>query len=327
MSETYGNAPNPAPTLSAGINSSVTSLTLTSGGGAGLPSTGTFRVLIDLELILVGARSGDTLSSLTRGAESTTAASHSSGVNVNIVFTAGGLLAGRANQNQIGLYSSLPTSPDQGDTYRCTDIPFSLLYDGTKWRASYKNFLVNMPAFSSWGTANLTPGTAIQLPGDAVYLTSSVGVINLLTQSGLPSPPYTVTIFAVMDLNTGGTTPSFQNAHMVPVVLNSGNGKLVDTQLNLSQVAAGTEWTLPSTFVGNSFFSVTPEIGWDILGQRIVDDGTHRTYFFSTNLGISWTPMFQESSANYVTPDQWGIAVIANPSYTLGMLVLSAVQT
>lgn len=235
---------------------------------------------------------------------------------------------GGGNENLIGPYADIPSTPLKGDTYVCTDIPFTLLYDGTKWRASYKNFLVNMPAFESWSTANLTPGTATQFPGDAIYLSSGTNVINLLTQSGLPSPPYTVTIFAVLDLNTGGNTPTFQNSHMVPIVLNSGNGKLVSTQLNLSQVAAATQWVLPATFVGNSFFSIGAEIGWDILGQRIVDDGTHRTYYFSTNLGVNWTPMFQEASANYVTPDEWGIAVIVgSPPYSMGMLVLSAVQT
>ena len=78
-------------TLASGINGAVTSLSVASA--TGMPSTGTFRINIEDEIIIVGARSGTTLSSLTRGAEGTTAASHSSGVAVSVVLTAAGLLA------------------------------------------------------------------------------------------------------------------------------------------------------------------------------------------------------------------------------------------
>ena len=77
--------------LNASITSGDTSLTLQTGQGALFPSAGNFRVRIDDELIIVGARSGDTLSSLTRGAESTSAASHSSSAVVRLVLTNDGL--------------------------------------------------------------------------------------------------------------------------------------------------------------------------------------------------------------------------------------------
>lgn len=235
---------------------------------------------------------------------------------------------GGGNENLIGPYADIPSTPSKGDTYLCTDIPFTLLYDGTKWRASYKNFLVNMPVFNSWNTTNIGTAVPTQLPGDSILLTSGSNLIEIMTQAGLPSPPYTVTIFTVTDLAVGSTSgPSFQNVQLSPVLLNSGNSKMVSIQITLSQVAAATQWVLPSTFVGNTFYSATPITPWDILGQRISDDGTHRIYSFSVNLGLSWTPMFQESSDNYVTPDSWGIGVIGSPSYPLSMLVLSAVQT
>ena len=65
-------------TLSSGINTSVTSLTMASS--TSFPSSGT--VLINNELITYTANSGGTLSGLTRGASGTTAASHSSGATV-----------------------------------------------------------------------------------------------------------------------------------------------------------------------------------------------------------------------------------------------------
>lgn len=87
MAEQLSNSA--ASTLSAGIDNIVTSLTV--ANGTPFPASGNFRVLIDSELILVGARSGNTLSSLTRGVEATTAASHSSGAAATHILTKLGL--------------------------------------------------------------------------------------------------------------------------------------------------------------------------------------------------------------------------------------------
>ena len=65
-------------TLSSGINASVTSLTMASS--TSFPSTGT--IIIGSELITYTGNSGGTLSGLTRGANGTTAATHSSGATV-----------------------------------------------------------------------------------------------------------------------------------------------------------------------------------------------------------------------------------------------------
>ena len=65
-------------TLSSSINASVTSLTMASSSS--FPSSGT--VIIGTELITYTGNSGGTLSGLTRGANGTTAATHSSGATV-----------------------------------------------------------------------------------------------------------------------------------------------------------------------------------------------------------------------------------------------------
>lgn len=68
-----------------GINNSDTSAIVASA--TGMPATGNFRIKIDSELILVGSRSGTTLSGLIRGIEGTAAASHSDGAAVDVVVT------------------------------------------------------------------------------------------------------------------------------------------------------------------------------------------------------------------------------------------------
>ena len=83
-----------ACTLTSSISSGDTSLTLT-GTVSGWPNTadGSFHMVIDPglsteEKILVGSRSTGSLSSITRGVDGTSAASHSAGATCYPVFTA-----------------------------------------------------------------------------------------------------------------------------------------------------------------------------------------------------------------------------------------------
>lgn len=81
-------ANNVQTTLNGGINNSTTTAVITSA--TGFPASGNFRILIDDEILLVTARSGTTLT-VTRGAESTTAASHADLAPVTMVLTKAGL--------------------------------------------------------------------------------------------------------------------------------------------------------------------------------------------------------------------------------------------
>ena len=76
-------------TLNGAITNSAVSLVLTSA--TGFPTAAPFRLRIENEIILVGAISGATCSSLTRGAEGTTAASHATATVVEHVLTAAAL--------------------------------------------------------------------------------------------------------------------------------------------------------------------------------------------------------------------------------------------
>ncbi len=73
--------------LAAAITASATSLSVLSGEGARFPSTFPFHITIDNEILQVTGRSSDTLT-VTRAQESTTAASHKAGANVQLNITA-----------------------------------------------------------------------------------------------------------------------------------------------------------------------------------------------------------------------------------------------
>lgn len=76
---------NASTTLNGAITSGASSLVVTSA--TLFPTSGNFRLLIGSEIIIVGAVSGTTFSSLTRGAEGTTAAAHSNGDTVTAILT------------------------------------------------------------------------------------------------------------------------------------------------------------------------------------------------------------------------------------------------
>ena len=77
------NAESP---LSGTIDTTATSLVVLNG--ALFPSTFPFHISIDNEIIKVGGRSGNSLTSLTRAQESTVAATHGNGAEVELRITA-----------------------------------------------------------------------------------------------------------------------------------------------------------------------------------------------------------------------------------------------
>lgn len=97
MTEVVANAINaPTATLTGSVTAGSTSLPVTAPSAPDAwPVTDTFRVLVDLELITVTAASGGatSLSVVSRGVEGTTAASHASASDVNIVLTKAGVKA------------------------------------------------------------------------------------------------------------------------------------------------------------------------------------------------------------------------------------------
>ena len=87
MAEQFAN--HPGTTLSAAISSTTRPVTFSVASVANLPTQGTFRVLIDAEILLITTISGTSLTG--SNVEGTTAATHVSGANVLHILTAGAL--------------------------------------------------------------------------------------------------------------------------------------------------------------------------------------------------------------------------------------------
>jgi hypothetical protein len=86
--EQTANNPSTTITTGGGINSSATTFAV--ADATHFPSSGNFRILVEGELMIVTGVSGSTFT-VTRGAESTTTASHAQGVAVYGILTKGAL--------------------------------------------------------------------------------------------------------------------------------------------------------------------------------------------------------------------------------------------
>jgi len=181
MAETFAN--NAVGTLNAAITTTgATSFVLQAGQGAAFPATGNFRVLIDSELMLVGARSGDTCSSVTRGIEGTAAATHLINAAVTHELTAGAL----AQFIQPNYATTLPGSPTDGQVAILVDSVTLPTYQWMfRWNAgssntdkwefaggtkAYAEITASESTASTTYVALTTAGPSFALPRAGVYL-------------------------------------------------------------------------------------------------------------------------------------------------------------
>jgi len=109
-------------TLAEGLDDTETGVDVTDGSV--FPASGNFRVQVENELMLVTARSTNTLT-VTRGVEGTTAAAHDSGLPIDARLTAAGLTT------MIQEASPALTVEDESQDVQVTNIDTIVFPDGT----------------------------------------------------------------------------------------------------------------------------------------------------------------------------------------------------
>src|ERR1700736_4132634 len=172
------------------ISAGATSMIVASA--ALFPSSGTFRVLIDSELIKVTAVSGATFT-IARGDDGTTGASHNDGATVTLILTKGGLAGFRADNVTKDVFANRPAAGTAGRIFLPTD-GIELDYDnGSVWTAFGPIYPITPPGLiSGWTWVNQGGATATQV-GGAINLfnanQSSSDAYHLLKKAA-PSAPY-----------------------------------------------------------------------------------------------------------------------------------------
>jgi len=117
------NLSNNAVTVwASSVSAGATTGTVSTGLGVLFPSSGSFRVISDSEIIAGCTLSGDVIFfNGGRGSEGTSAASHAAGANVACVVTAAGLLQYAARLSPEVTFANRPTSPPVGAVANISD--------------------------------------------------------------------------------------------------------------------------------------------------------------------------------------------------------------
>jgi hypothetical protein len=156
MIEKFAN--NAATTLSAAITTTTaTSCTVTDAST--FPASGSFRIKIDGEILVVTAVAGGTFT-ITRGAEGTVAASHDNGADVIHLLTKGGLEARVANRFISDVYANKPAAGVKGRLFLPTDGLFLEYDDGAAWHKYGPFRRLKAPPQTGWSWVNQGSATA-----------------------------------------------------------------------------------------------------------------------------------------------------------------------
>ncbi len=286
-------------TLNGGINNSTTTVVVTTGSV--FPSTGNFRILIGSEIMLVTARSSNTLT-VTRAQEGTSAASHSDLDPVYGSFTAGALNQMLADLSQAGAIASLPAAAKNGVIYLPSDDMVFTRDTGSvlNYFSPLKKFTPPVLSDFTWlsqGSATTDTtlgGIKVAIPADA-----SSGV-NLRVLHKSKTPPYKVTGYFIVNQSS----ESFQSAGMG--FYDPTGGKLVSMHFIVFDAdysyAECARWTNTTTFSSAPAAVYLASSGTAIGFMQVEHDGTN-LYFRVGNNGLDWITVYSEGKTAFLGND------------------------
>jgi hypothetical protein len=289
--------------LVAGIDNATTSLTVASA--VGFPTGGTFRIVIDSEIMLVTSVQGQTFT-VTRGAEGTTAASHLAAAGVFHVLTAGSLAQRDSDQFATGAIANCDAPGQAGRLYMPTEGLVSQ-DNGSFWdMMPYHRFTPPVSTNFTW--INQGTSTVADTKGMMVLSPCSVASgdsLRVLVQTA-PAPPYEFTVAMLVQnpLYAG----SWQIGQFGICWRESASGKLLtfgwgsnNYPLNFSYA----QWTNPTTLSASQFTVQAPlhHLFW----IRFADDGTNRTVKVSGDGANFEQVCAPQSRTLFCTADQIGV--------------------
>lgn len=304
-------------TLITGLAGTSTATTWFVSTSIGYPTSTPFHVTIDTEILVCTASTeaaGTFTMSGSRGQESTTVTTHTSGATVLHALTAGAMNQIRADLVQSGSNTSKVVQL-AGNIYLPTDASSIYRDNGSAFSAWGPIWPLGDPNLQTWTAQSMGTGCTTNTAngGISILNTAAEGAINVHALTfPVPATPYHIefgyfgrkansTNFMVGACFSDGTKyeiydPAFQAVWGDHVVFYlSNNTTFSNTPVNNNQ--------------GNNLGQVSSPI-WVRLG----DNGTLKTWDCSVD-GYNWTAVGSESSATNFTATKAGIYVDCGPSY------------
>lgn len=282
-------------TLNGAITASGTSVTLTSA--TGFPSSGTVHIKIDNE-IMSGAISGTTISSITRGQGSTTAAAHSNLATVEL--------------------------------YMISSIPLTEI---NKTHTAIANIGIDSYTVASTTSASISgASTTAQVGGISVYATENYRYETVKTLIGtmeLPGTSLSATIKTTNATSPDGTETSFgQSTSNTTIPLNENfdvsKSSMVASSINETNEMSGSKSLEMPIVMTSQNSNLSPVIDLDrrsfiAVGNRINNVDSSSDVFPTTDFVASTEPDGDQNAAIYLTK-----AVTLEQSATAIRVVFSA---
>lgn len=307
-------------TLSAGIDDSTTTIPVV----AGTSIASQFRIRIDNEILIVTAGGTGTSWTATRGAESTSAVSHSNGATVTIVLTAGAIQQMLADQVRSGTYANLPSTSDalEGHEYIPTDSFYDKFrFNGSVWVPFRNGKSLTLPPTTGWTWDNEDSSTVDFTTGAMRIKKLHTSAADRLSMQhrAIPSVPYVIKARILAHL---GCAPS--GVSVGPAFRQSSDGKIHAYRI-LNRAAAGaaqlnsTTWTNSTTPVADLTTKTPFQIGALIeIDVIIADDNTNRLMSYSIDNGDTVITWDTQTRTTFLTADQYGFAVDCGGTATGG---------
>lgn len=305
-------------TLGSSYTSGAGSMSLTTGHGARLPSSGDFWLTAEVSgtfhVWKVTARSTDTLTVTAEATEGGGDTNLSGGQTLKFSISLAAIEQFIADNCQTGAYASAVASK-AGRLYLPSDRPSRYLLRDTgaafdKWLSGRK--LTPPPAASSFTWVNQGTATTDENYGGIIMIASdgSGGLNSRLLVKSAPSTPYTITAF----FTVGSTMTDDQLFGLY--FRQSSDGKLSSLQANVNSYslrAVVLDWNSPTS--SNALLYSSPVTFGAALGMsfaggiwlRIEDNGTNRIYSVSSD-GVYWVAVYTVGRTSFLTADQvgWG---------------------
>lgn len=296
-------------------------MTLASGHGARLPSSGDFW-LVPLSgtrtVLKCTARSTDTLT-VTPAQDGTSDTNIANGVSLAWVLGAAALDQLLKDIAGVGTYASRPTSSSgKGGLYLASDAPLLLGDSGAALsRLVPSAWGGEVPDVAGWTAFNNT-NTTIDKTGGVLNIKNEVdgggGQVHGMYIAA-PTAPYTISFKKLMLFNyISGGYPAFEVGWR-----NSGSGKMVI--MSEAMNAGGNSYfqyeEYSNATTRDSYAGATISLYAQIPWLRIQDDNTNVKWWLSLD-GIHWELIRSQARGTYLTtPDQLVLGI--NP-YTAGKL-------
>src|SRR5438445_146748 len=291
--------------LSGAITSGSTTINLTTSSGSSFPSTGSFVIVIDTELILIASRSGDslTVASSGRGWDGTTAAAHSSAATVQLPICAYNLNHIWANIPD----TFVPDVPPVQTPLSTSGVPSgsASAYDNEfESQGSWTLFPTSLP---SGATFNV--GTSVK---SHLVMGRGTGTDNTLYTAYVAfapgATPWTATCKIMGGMNSINLGGQIVETHLLVSDLSNpsgtvdpGNAMRIDVPINAavtSGAITGNRTVRPAKNVSGVFSVIAPNIVVPFSGPlylRMNNDGAGRYQLFFSTDGLAYVLLVDQT--------------------------------